>query len=179
MSLKNNTFRLFFIMLSFAAAGSLKAADFLTPPATRSSPRQAQRHAAMPPLSTPPAPTAPESQTDAQQLNSFLEQFLTTIRSFDLSKAYYAFTARGFQKEISLETFKQFIKQYSVFIRNRSLIQENVTFNGPTADYTGTLVSVDGEVYKIQVVFVNVEDEWKIHSISLEQQPRSRSPRLR
>ena len=119
---------------------------------------------------------AAETSTDAQQLQEVIENQLAAIRSFDVSRAYYAYTTKEFQKTVSLETFKQFVKKYAVLFRNKHAAQEQVSFNGNQANYKGKLVSVDGEVYSVDVVLYYTDDEWKIHSLSLFPQHNRRLP---
>lgn len=120
------------------------------------------------------APSLPQGMTDSQHLQEALENLLAAIRSFDISKAYYAYTTRDFQKSISLEDFKQFVKKYSVLFRNKSITQETASFKEGFATYHGKLLSHDGEVYSVTVIFLSVDDEWKIQSISMREQLRGR-----
>lgn len=106
-------------------------------------------------------------QTDKEAVEETLENFLKNIRVFDISRSYYAFTTKQFQKAVSWEDFNIFVRKYSVFFKNKHATLENLTFDGDLANYKGLIVAVDGENYSIDITFLKAEDEWKIHAISL------------
>lgn len=114
--------------------------------------------------------------TDSQKLQEVVENQLAAIRSFDTSRAYYAYTTKEFQKAVSLESFKLFVKKFSVLFRNKQATQEGVSFKGGEAFYKGKFIAVDGEAYNVNIVLVLVDEEWKIHSLSIEQPQQRRGP---
>ena len=113
------------------------------------------------------ASAASSGVTDTQRVQEVIENQLATIRTFDTSKAYYAYTTREFQKNIPLDTFKQFVKKYSVLFRNKSAVQDNVSFQGNVAHYTGKLVSIDGDVYNVTIILISEDDGWKSNRFRL------------
>ena len=175
----NKLFLLFIYILCTAVLPSLDAQDLFINAPTQQPPAQ---DSVQEPAETAPEPKKavdPTGSTDAEQLQEVIKSQLAAIRSFDISRAYYAYTTKEFQKTVPLDVFKQFIKKYSVLFRNKHSTMEDVTFKNNVADYTGTLVSVDGDAYKVNIILVNVEGEWKIHSLGMDAQSSSRRQPLR
>lgn len=151
----------------FSALSALHGADlFVDPAALPQTPaKEVEREA---------APSLPQSATDAEQLQEVIQNHLAAIRGFDVSRAYYAYTTREFQKTVPLETYKQFVKKYSVLFRNKHVNQESVSFKGNIATFKGKLISHDGDVYDAEIILIFNEDEWKIHSLTLTEKQSSR-----
>lgn len=171
MSFKKNIIN-FFLMLVFVEPMLLFGADDLlfSPLGSPSTMQQAE----------PVAPsTGSHTATDAESLHGTFNEFLSSIKSFDYSKAYYAFVSKEFQKNISLDTFKSFVKQYKVLFRNKQTAQKHVSFAANTAEVTEELVSIDGDVYEADITFILYDGEWKIQSISLTDKTPSHPRPLR
>lgn len=158
------------LALAFLSAGtSVNAADLFVDPST-TTPSSSREEVA------PAAPSAEQISTDSEQLQAVIENQLSAIRSFDISKAYYAYTTKEFQKTVTLDTFKQFVKKFSVLFRNKQATKDEVAFQGSVAHYKGKFLSVDGELYNVDIILINTEGEWKIQSIALNeaQNPNAR-----
>lgn len=148
------------VYFTFLFCIPLVAQDLFVEPPTETSPNEQKPETEVRSL--------PKTLTDSELLQHVIENQLATIRTFDISKAYYAYTTKDFQKNVSLAAFKQFVKKYPVLFRNKVVAHDKITFNGNSANYLGKFISTDGETSEVEIVLILTEDEWKINSINLK-----------
>jgi hypothetical protein len=125
------------------------------------------------------SPWLVQAPTDYESALTVVRDQLTAIRINDPSKAYYAYTTKGFRKSFSLEDFKNMIRRFKVFYQNKSFKAEDAAFEGTTiVKLTGKILAADGEAMNAKFDVVLEDGEWKIQSIYLYQiSPRARLQR--
>ena len=70
---------------------------------------------------------------------------LKTIKTGNLEKAYYDYTTKEFQKNVSLEQFKQIIRRYTALYHNKTARFNSWKIrNGKEASVKATLKGQDG-----------------------------------
>lgn len=122
------------------------------------------------------SPWLVQPPTDYENALGVIRDQLNAIRTNDPSKAYYAYTTKGFRKSFSLDDFKNMIRRFKVFYQNRSFKAEDAAFEGSSVvKLTGKLIATDGEAMNIKIDVVLEDGEWKIHNYYLYQvSPRAR-----
>ncbi len=126
------------------------------------------------------SPWLVQPPTDYESALSVVRDQLAAIRSNDSSKAYYAYTSKGFRKSFSLEDFKNMVRRFKVFYQNRSFKAEDAAFEGASVvKLTGKILAADGEAMNAKFDVILEDNEWKIQSIYLYQvSPRARQLNL-
>lgn len=115
-----------------------------------------------------PEPEAvPHQPSQESLMEETIQKQLEALRSFDPSKAYYAYTTKSFQKEIPLDTFKQFVKKYAVLFRNKSFTLEGMTFSGIVATVKGKLTATDGHSSNVEYDLIQEDGAWKVRKINI------------
>ena len=115
----------------------------------------------------PEPEAAPPQPSQESLMEETIQKQLEALRAFDPSKAYYAFTTKSFQKEIPLDTFKQFVKKYAVLFRNKSFTLEGMSFSGIVATVKGKLTATDGHTSNAEYDLIQEDGAWKIRKINI------------
>lgn len=114
------------------------------------------------------SPWLVQPPTDYEKAVEAVNEQLTALRLNDSSKAYYAYTTKGFRKAFSLDDFKNLVRRYKVFNQNRSFRADNAEFDGATVvKLHGKLLSVDGENMNVKYDMVLEDGEWKVQNIQM------------
>lgn len=119
-----------------------------------------------------PTPSYAYFACAAQKFDTF--EFLTTIddhilslRSKDISKAYYAYTSIDFRKNTSLEEFQNLVKKYPALHNNQAIALDTIYFNENIGCYQGIATSKEGEQLIVKFLLKEESGKWKIASLQL------------
>jgi len=115
----------------------------------------------------PVLPNVPTPPSDTQQIKEVIEDQLKAVRSFDPSKAYYAYTSKEFQKTVPLDDFKVFLQQFPPFFRNKSVSFQDINFKEGIATYKVKLTSTDGETQDVEYLFISEDGLWRVLTIKI------------
>ncbi len=96
-----------------------------------------------------------------------IEAQLTALRSGDVSKAYYAFTSREFQRSTSPSAFEKFIRSHSVLADNQVANFTNLSFKNDVGTFQGLLTSTNGQASRAEFDLVQEDGKWRVLSIQL------------
>jgi len=103
----------------------------------------------------------------SKDLTESVEGQLKALRTDKVTEAYYSYTAKAFQKNISLEKFREFIKSYPALFRNQSIQFTDSAFEDGVLILKGTLTSTDKQTLNIEYKLIDEDGDWKILSIEL------------
>jgi TM2 domain-containing membrane protein YozV len=92
---------------------------------------------------------------------------LNAIKSGDMNKAYYSYTSKAFQKETSLQDFKQFINHYESLKNNKDARFKERNMMDGQGVLKGTLESDDGVIIPIEYYLIKEDNVWKIIQIQI------------
>jgi hypothetical protein len=96
-----------------------------------------------------------------------IEAQLTALRSGDVSKAYYAFTSRDFQRSTSISAFEKFIRSHSVLADNQVANFTNLSFKNDVGTFQGNLTGANGQSSRVEFDLVQEDGKWRVLSIQL------------
>lgn len=96
-----------------------------------------------------------------------VDEQLATLKTHDITKAYYAYTAHKFQQTTSLEQFKAFVKAYPELSNIQSTHFSERAIKEGVSTIKGTLTSANGVKIPIEYQLIKEEGKWKILSIQL------------
>ncbi len=103
----------------------------------------------------------PVTNTIASQLNA--------IKTGNLEKAYYDYTTKEFQKNVSLEQFKQFIREHTALYHNKTARFNSWGIeNGKKASVKATLTGQNGSTIHAEYKLIKENGKWKIAALQLE-----------
>jgi hypothetical protein len=111
------------------------------------------------------AGNAPSFNTS--DLVNAIESQLTALRNGDVSKAYYAFTSRDFQRTTSPTAFEKFVQAHTVLNNNQVANFSNLSFKNDVGTFQGSLTSNNGQSSKVEYDLVYEDGKWRILSIQL------------
>jgi hypothetical protein len=109
--------------------------------------------------------TAPTFST-ADLVNT-IEGQLTAIRGGDLSKAYYAYTSRDFQRATPAQSFEKFVAAHPGLKNNQVANFSNLSFKNDVGTFQGSLTSADQEIVNVEYDLVYEDGKWRILSVQL------------
>lgn len=92
---------------------------------------------------------------------------LAAIKSGDVNKAYYSYTSKAFQKDTSLQDFKQFVNHYEALKNNKEASFKERNMTDGQGVLRGTLESDDGVVTPIEYYLIKENNTWKIIQIQI------------
>lgn len=98
---------------------------------------------------------------------------LESIKGGKIPEAYYEYTSKQFQAATSLEQFRQFVKSHPIISQ-----YSDFTFGEPVIDdkrgvLIGSLASPTGERVEIKYFLFRQDDEWKIDSFQIVDEPQT------
>lgn len=96
-----------------------------------------------------------------------IESQLTSLRSGDVSKAYYAFTSRDFQRSTSPSAFEKFIRSHPVLADNQVANFTNLSFKNDVGTFQGNLTATNGQQSRVEFDLVQEDGKWRVLSIQL------------
>lgn len=102
-----------------------------------------------------------------EKLVDVVDHQIEAINKDDLSKAYYAYTSRGFQEATSLEEFKEFIKAYPIFLTTQSTHFTQRSIKDNIGILKGNLTTGERTKVPIEYKLIKEDGKWKILSIRL------------
>lgn len=111
----------------------------------------------------PPPP--PINQNDLMQ--HVIDEQLEALREFDPSQAYYAYTSSDFQKAISLDAFKRFVKSNNALFDNKNFVLQNVVYSGVIATVKGVITLKNGKAVRVDYDMIQENGVWKIRKINI------------
>ena len=109
-------------------------------------------------------------ENEKKAISPIIEEELEALRKNDLSKAYYAFVSKDFEKATSFEAFKDFIKSYPIFLNNTKDVIEEGYIDGDIRIVRASLQG-DKENYLADFQFTKDGDKWKIWGIKIYTDP--------
>lgn len=101
----------------------------------------------------------------SQDPKEIIQSQLAAIRSREMVRAYFEFTSKEFQRSISLQDFKTFLKKQEPFFHHRSLEVHSIKQTNNEALVVATLSSVDNDHLPVEFKLVREGDIWKINHI--------------
>lgn len=120
-----------------------------------------------------PSNTGNAPAFNTSDLVNAIEAQLTALRTGDVSKAYYAFTSRDFQRSTSPSAFERFVESHPVLSTNQVANFSNLAFKNDVGTFNGSLTSTNGDTRNVEYDLVYEDGKWRILSIQL--QPASSS----
>lgn len=96
---------------------------------------------------------------------------LKALRNHQVSKAYYEYTSKEFQKTTSLPQFREFLSIYPVLHNNVSYRLEGSSVEDRRAQVSGILVSSEMEEMRADWGLVKEGEHWKVVSLRLTELP--------
>ncbi len=96
-----------------------------------------------------------------------IESQLTALRSGDISKAYYAFTSRDFQRSTPAAAFEKFIRSHPVLVDNQLANFTNLSFKNDVGTFQGSLQATNGQASRVEFDLVQEDGKWRVLSIQL------------
>jgi len=109
-------------------------------------------------------PTIPASEMEP--LSQAIKEQLSALHDQDLSKAYYAFASKDFEKSTSFDGFKSFIGDYPIFTEYQSYqILDGVKENN--LRLIRVVLEKEGQKYPVNYQFINEKNRWKIWGMQI------------
>lgn len=96
-----------------------------------------------------------------------VDEQLSTLRTNDITKAYYAYTSKDFQSTTTLEQFKQFIKVYPAFLNIQSVHFSERSIKDNVSTIKGYLTTLQNEKLPVEYQLIKEDGKWKILNIRL------------
>ncbi len=96
-----------------------------------------------------------------------IDEQLVALKANDVTKAYYAYTSKDFQKATSLDKFKQFVKAYPEFSKVQSTHFSERSIKDSISTIKGTLTSADNVRIPVEYQLIKENGKWKILNIQL------------
>ena len=96
-----------------------------------------------------------------------IESQLSALRQGDVSKAYYAFTSRDFQKSTSPGAFEKFVQSHDALNRNKVANFSNLSFNNDVGTFQGLLTADNRDTSRVEYDLIYEDGRWRILSIQL------------
>lgn len=114
-------------------------------------------------------PTAGQPPTfNTADLVNAIETQLASIRAGDLSKAYYAFTSKEFQRSTPAQAFEHFVNAHPSLAQNQVANFINLAFKNGIGTFQGTLTSADQQVDQVEYDLIYEDGKWRILSIQIK-----------
>lgn len=104
---------------------------------------------------------------DTKDLADAIEGQLDAMRSKDISKAYYAYTSREFQKSTPSQDFEAFVKGHDVLNKNKIANFTNLSFKNGIGTFEGSLTSTNNKTSLVDYDLIFEDGQWRILSIQL------------
>ncbi len=111
--------------------------------------------------------TANAPAFNTADLINVIEAQLTALRSHDVSKAYYAYTSRDFQKSTSPSAFERFVQTHPVLSDNKVANFSNLAFKNEVGTFQGSLTAVNNQTIPVEYDLVYEDGKWRILSLQL------------
>lgn len=104
----------------------------------------------------------------SEDISEPVEAQLKTLRHERITEAYYLYTSKGFQEATTLDRFREFVKNYPVFIDNDSMQILNSKKENHQGSVDVVLTSNHGDKVQIEYQLIKENDRWKILNIKLK-----------
>lgn len=92
---------------------------------------------------------------------------LEALRQNDISKAYYAYTSKDFQKATSLAQFQDFVQKYPIFLQSQSAHFTQRSIKNKIGTLKGNLTASDHKQIPVEYKLIKEKGKWKILSLRL------------
>ena len=102
------------------------------------------------------------------ELVNTIEGQLTAIREGDLSRAYYAYTSKEFQRSTSMDGFEKFVASHPALSRNQVANFTNLSFKNDVGTFRGLLTADNDKSISVEYDLVYEDGKWRIVSIQLQ-----------
>jgi hypothetical protein len=106
-------------------------------------------------------------QDEAADMKMVIHQQLADIVGQDLSKAYYAYTSKEFQKNFSLDVFKAYVRKFTPIFCNKTIEFEHGSFQDVIANVKCKLTARDNQMATVQYDLIKEDGLWKIRGLDL------------
>lgn len=130
------------------------------------SPRDRWKIWSMQILNKPSSAVAPSAFNTADLVNA-IESQLAALRSGDLSRAYYAYTAKEFQRSTPITAFEKFVQAHPALAENEAANFTNLAFKNDIGTFQGLLTSTQGVMNKAEFDLIYEGGKWRVLSIQL------------
>lgn len=108
----------------------------------------------------------PLESSDQKPLLSLIKDQLSAINHNDISKAYYDFASKDFQKVTSLHDFEEYLSTYKIFAEDPKVTVNSAQMKGKQAILNVALES-SKEKAEVDYRFVQEDGKWKMWGILL------------
>lgn len=102
------------------------------------------------------------TDNETGELEERAAEYFEAVSRGELTKAYYAYTSKNFQKETTLDSFKKGVKGYTLFQGAGSIQFNKRQTNDEEGFLQGIVKSAQGTQSPITLWFIKEEGEWKI-----------------
>lgn len=99
-----------------------------------------------------------------------VEHHLSELRNERVTEAYYKYTSKEFQSTISLNNFREFIKQHPIFTQQKAVNIASEDVKNNTGLLKGDLIDANDSSMPVQYKLIKEENIWKILNIYLNDQ---------
>jgi len=91
---------------------------------------------------------------------------LTSLSKGQFTEAYYDHTSKDFQKAVSLEAFKKYVRSNPILANAKSFLVEDETLEGTISTIRGFVITEDGSSQEAVYKLILEDDKWKVLSFS-------------
>lgn len=92
---------------------------------------------------------------------------LSELRNERVTEAYYNYTSKDFQSTVSLNNFREFIRQHPVFTKQKDIQVDSENVDSNIGHLKGSLIDKDDSKTPIQYKLVKEQNVWKILNVYL------------
>jgi len=91
---------------------------------------------------------------------------LAALRQGNIEQAY-SYTSSGFQKAVTVDTFKKFVASYPQLHDNTDSTFSEIEYKNNDGSINGTLNMKDGSTIPLEIGLVKENDQWKVNEINI------------
>lgn len=107
------------------------------------------------------------SRINPHVLLEVIENQLKVLREKEIDKAYRDFTASEFQKQTSLEDFREIVGQFTPLSNNKLFQFQSFYTEDDVASFGGDLLATGGDFVRVEYDLVMEGGKWKIFGIQI------------
>lgn len=107
------------------------------------------------------------SFTEHDELGETIQGQLKALKENHITEAYYEYGSHDFEKNVSLNTFRDYITQYPILIHNTGIHFSDRKIENNLAEVKATLSGADNIQVPIEYTLIKDNDKWKILNIQL------------
>lgn len=107
------------------------------------------------------------ARINPQLLLGVIENQLKALRDKEIDKAYKDYTSSDFQKQTSLEDFKELIGKFPQLSNNKLFQFQSFYTEDDIASFGGDLLSMEGDFVRVEYDLVMEDGKWKIYGMQI------------